>query len=152
MPINSGQPGRVPHHLPHRAQTEEGGSVDLEELAHDRIARMIDARFKGHGLARLVESILQAQDYITRWSGGSRRSVRASRRPARRSWHAAASGIARSRSTTQRRVSSSCSSAARRPLRSQRPGPHPWVRRVTIYASGRQHRGDSGGSSAAAPC
>lgn len=37
--------------------TEEAGTVDLEQLAHDSIARMIDARFKGHGLARLVESI-----------------------------------------------------------------------------------------------
>ncbi len=43
----------------------EGGTVDLEQLAHDSIARMIDARFKGHGLARLVESILRAQGYST---------------------------------------------------------------------------------------
>lgn len=45
--------------------TEEAGTVDLEQLAHDSIARMIDARFKGHGLARLVESILRAQGYST---------------------------------------------------------------------------------------
>lgn len=43
-----------------QALTEGVGSVDLEQLAHDGIARMIDARFKGHGLARLVEAILQA--------------------------------------------------------------------------------------------
>ncbi len=45
--------------------TEEGGTVDLEQLARDSIARMIDARFKGHGLALLVESILRAQGYST---------------------------------------------------------------------------------------
>jgi restriction system protein len=45
--------------------TEDGGTVDLEQLARDSIARMIDARFKGHGLARLVESILRAQGYST---------------------------------------------------------------------------------------
>jgi restriction system protein len=45
--------------------TEEGGAVDLEQLARYSIARMIDARFKGHGLALLVESILLAQGYST---------------------------------------------------------------------------------------
>ena len=45
--------------------TEVGGSVDLEQLASDSIARMIDARLKGHGLARLVEAILRAQGYTT---------------------------------------------------------------------------------------
>lgn len=38
---------------------------DLEELAHDQIADLIAARFKGHGLTRLVEAILQAQGYTT---------------------------------------------------------------------------------------
>jgi len=38
---------------------------DLEELAKDQIAQLIGARFKGHGLARLVEAILQAQGYAT---------------------------------------------------------------------------------------
>jgi len=45
--------------------TEHVGGVDLEQLASDGIARMIDARFKGHGLARLVDSILRAQGYST---------------------------------------------------------------------------------------
>jgi restriction system protein len=45
--------------------TDGSGNVDLEQLARDSIARMIDARFKGHGLARLVESILRAQGYST---------------------------------------------------------------------------------------
>ena len=40
-------------------------STDLEEIARDQIARLIEARFKGHGLTRLVESILKAQGYVT---------------------------------------------------------------------------------------
>jgi len=39
--------------------------TDLEELAGDQIAQLISARFKGHGLTRLVEAILQAQGYST---------------------------------------------------------------------------------------
>ena len=39
--------------------------TDLEELARDQIAQLIAARFKGHGLTRLVESILKAQGYTT---------------------------------------------------------------------------------------
>jgi restriction system protein len=44
---------------------EPAQDTDLEELAHDQIAQLISARFKGHGLARLVEAILQAQGYTT---------------------------------------------------------------------------------------
>ena len=39
--------------------------TDLEEAARDQIAQLIAARFKGHGLTRLVEAILKAQGYIT---------------------------------------------------------------------------------------
>lgn len=39
--------------------------TDLEELARDQIAQLIQAKFKGHGLTRLVEAILQAQGYTT---------------------------------------------------------------------------------------
>ena len=39
--------------------------TDLEEAARDQIARLIAARFKGHGLTRLVEAILKAQGYTT---------------------------------------------------------------------------------------
>ncbi|EON19377.1 hypothetical protein C265_12541 [Cupriavidus sp. GA3-3] len=39
--------------------------ADLEELARDQIAALISARFKGHGLTRLVEGILKAQGYTT---------------------------------------------------------------------------------------
>jgi restriction system protein len=43
----------------------EVNNVDLAELAADRIVRLIEARFKGHGLAELVEAILQAEGYTT---------------------------------------------------------------------------------------
>ncbi|MBM3138228.1 MAG: restriction endonuclease [Chloroflexi bacterium] len=48
---------------PATEETAEG--VDLEELAHDQIADLITARFKGHNLTRLVEAILKAQGYTT---------------------------------------------------------------------------------------
>ena len=44
---------------------DESQSADLEELGRDQIAKMISAKFKGHGLTRLVEAILQAQGYTT---------------------------------------------------------------------------------------
>ena len=37
----------------------------MEELAADRIERLIEARFKGHGLTALVEAILRAEGYTT---------------------------------------------------------------------------------------
>lgn len=40
-------------------------SVDYEQLARDEIAALIMRRFKGHGLERLVDSILRAQGYVT---------------------------------------------------------------------------------------
>jgi restriction system protein len=40
-------------------------TVDLERLARDQIAKLIIAKFKGHGMARLVEAILRAQGYVT---------------------------------------------------------------------------------------
>lgn len=39
--------------------------VDLEELARDAIAKLIIQRFKGHGMARLVDAILRAQGFTT---------------------------------------------------------------------------------------
>jgi len=38
---------------------------DFERLARDEIAKLIIRKFKGHGLERLVESILKAQGYTT---------------------------------------------------------------------------------------
>lgn len=47
---------------------EAAGFLDLEATARDQIARLINAKFKGHGLASLVDAILRAQGYTTRIS------------------------------------------------------------------------------------
>ncbi len=47
------------------ATDEAPADTDLEELARDQIAQLIAARFKGHGLTRLVEALLKAQGYTT---------------------------------------------------------------------------------------
>ena len=44
---------------------DQEGLTDLEQLAKDQIAKYLIRRFKGHGMARLVEAILQAQGYST---------------------------------------------------------------------------------------
>jgi restriction system protein len=44
---------------------ETATSIDYEQLARDEIAALIIRRFKGHGMERLVEAILQAQGYVT---------------------------------------------------------------------------------------
>jgi restriction system protein len=44
---------------------DAGEDTNLEELAQDQIAQLIAARFKGHGLTRLVEALLKAQGYTT---------------------------------------------------------------------------------------
>jgi restriction system protein len=46
-------------------ESAEAANVNLEELAADRIERLIEARFKGHGLTALVEAILRAEGYTT---------------------------------------------------------------------------------------
>jgi restriction system protein len=43
----------------------EDGEVDLEQLARDAIAKVIIQKFKGHGMARLVEAVLKAQGLTT---------------------------------------------------------------------------------------
>ncbi|MBA7582000.1 hypothetical protein ES708_23919 [subsurface metagenome] len=40
-------------------------NTDLELLARDQIAKAVIQKFKGHGLARLVDAILRAQGYTT---------------------------------------------------------------------------------------
>lgn len=45
--------------------SEDSEGSDVEDLASDQIADLILARFKGHGLTRLVEGILKAQGYTT---------------------------------------------------------------------------------------
>jgi restriction system protein len=44
---------------------EAAEDTNLEDLAHDQIAQLIAARFKGHALTRLVEAVLNAQGYTT---------------------------------------------------------------------------------------
>lgn len=44
---------------------DAAADTDLDELARDQIAALVSARFKGHGLTRLVEGILKAQGYTT---------------------------------------------------------------------------------------
>lgn len=41
------------------------GLNDLAQIARDQIAKLILAKYKGHGMARLVNSILEAQGYTT---------------------------------------------------------------------------------------
>lgn len=45
--------------------SEEETAVDLEQLARDSIAKLIIQKFKGHGMARLVEAVLKAQGFTT---------------------------------------------------------------------------------------
>ena len=51
-----------------RSETDGENVIDTEEFAKDQITKHINARFKGHGLARLVDAILKAQNYITKQS------------------------------------------------------------------------------------
>ena len=44
---------------------DEVGSVDLETFSRDQIRSTINAKFKGHGLARLTAAVLVAQGYKT---------------------------------------------------------------------------------------
>ncbi len=44
---------------------DTGEGIDLEQLARDQIAKFIIRKYKGHGMARLVEAILNAQGYTT---------------------------------------------------------------------------------------
>ena len=55
---------RVPSALDTELEPEDE-QVDLEQLARDEIAKLIKAKFTGHGLARLVEGLLRAQGYTT---------------------------------------------------------------------------------------
>ena len=50
---------------PEADEGDEGELADLEQFADDQIAKYIIQRFKGHGLERLVEAVLQAQGYTT---------------------------------------------------------------------------------------
>lgn len=45
--------------------TQPETHIDLEQLARDSIAKLIIQKFKGHGMARLVEAVLKAQGFTT---------------------------------------------------------------------------------------
>jgi len=49
-------------------KVEEEIEIDIEEYAKDQITKFINQKFKGHGLARLVDAVLQAQGYTTKVS------------------------------------------------------------------------------------
>lgn len=44
---------------------DEHLTIDLEESARDQIAKLIARKYKGHGMAVLVEALLKAQGYTT---------------------------------------------------------------------------------------
>ncbi len=44
---------------------DEKGFVDLEEQAHDQIRMIIESKFRGHDLTRLVEAVLNVSGYQT---------------------------------------------------------------------------------------
>ncbi|MDF2988075.1 MAG: hypothetical protein K0R50_3585 [Eubacterium sp.] len=51
-------------------------SMDLEQYAMDHIAKHLVRKFKGHGMARIVEAILKAKGYVTyRSSEGADKGV-----------------------------------------------------------------------------
>jgi restriction system protein len=45
--------------------TDEDTQIDLEQLARDQIAKLIISKYKGHGLAVLVDAILTAKGFTT---------------------------------------------------------------------------------------
>jgi restriction system protein len=47
------------------AVDQDASTIEIEDLAQDQLANYIIRKFKGHGLERLVESILKAQGYVT---------------------------------------------------------------------------------------
>ena len=61
------KPISLPTRLEGSVEDEDLGSLpaDLEQIARDQIAKLIIARFKGYGMARLVNGILKAQGFST---------------------------------------------------------------------------------------
>jgi restriction system protein len=47
------------------AFNEDTAEIDLEQLSHAAIAKLIIQKFKGHGMARLVDAVLKAQGFTT---------------------------------------------------------------------------------------
>jgi restriction system protein len=65
--IVAGKPVKQPPD-PEAPKIESEEELDLEETGRDQIIDLIQRRFKGHGLGRLVEAILRAQGFATRVS------------------------------------------------------------------------------------
>lgn len=51
--------------VPVGEEADRSRPIDLEELTRDQIAKFIIRKFKGHGMARLINAILRAQGYST---------------------------------------------------------------------------------------
>lgn len=49
-------------------ETEQDDGIAVEQLARDQIRAHIEANFKKHDLARLVDAVLQAEGYVTHFS------------------------------------------------------------------------------------
>lgn len=46
-------------------EAEGAATVDVERLSRDQIAKFLESKYKGHGMARIIEAILNAQGYVT---------------------------------------------------------------------------------------
>ena len=54
---------QLPNSTESQDANDEEVDTDLEELGHSQIIKLIEAKFKGHNLTRLVTAILEAQGY-----------------------------------------------------------------------------------------
>lgn len=71
MRLNGAKPELMSSIVPVSADTPEPEQVaetDVERIGLDQITQTISARFKGHGLARLVDAVLKAEGYTTHMS------------------------------------------------------------------------------------
>ncbi|WP_135611137.1 restriction endonuclease [Methanococcoides sp. AM1] len=63
------QPKGTSNEVPQiETENDQEETIDIEDYSRDQIVKYIESKFKGHGLARLVDEILKAQGYITRVS------------------------------------------------------------------------------------
>jgi restriction system protein len=60
--------GSKPSPIEAAGSAGEEEPIDIPQLAHDQILTLINRKFKGHPLARLVEAVLQAEGYTTKRS------------------------------------------------------------------------------------
>ncbi len=66
LALAEGKPARrISEEIPIEKVEEE---FDVEQHAKDQILKLLDRKFKGHGFAKLVEQILNAQGYVTQLS------------------------------------------------------------------------------------